>query len=108
MMGRGRPLFERLKGRKPLSYGFLPFVTFAYTHFKMVEARGIEPLSERLFMQLSTSIVYLLRFPVRAAGRRAGRSGSPNTFERYGHTAGTFTTKSMPCDGRGTPAEDSS
>lgn len=37
-LGGGRPLFERLKGRKPLSYGFLPFVTFAYTHFKMVEA----------------------------------------------------------------------
>ena len=59
----GRPLFERLKGRKPLSYGFLPFVTFAYTHFKMVEARGIEPLSESPFMQLSTSVFYLLRFP---------------------------------------------
>ena len=41
-MWRRRPLFERLKGRKPLSYGFLPFVTFAYTHFKMVEARKIE------------------------------------------------------------------
>ena len=42
IFGGGRPLFERLKGRKPLRYVFLPFVTFAYTHFKMVEARGIE------------------------------------------------------------------
>ena len=48
-----------LKGRKTLRYGFLPFVTFAYTHFKMVEARGIEPLSESPFMQLSTSVFYL-------------------------------------------------
>ena len=47
----------------------------------MVEARGIEPLSESPFLQLSTSVVYLLKFPIRTADKQAVRAGSPNTFQ---------------------------
>ena len=62
----------------------------------MVEARRIELLSETLFPQLSTSVVYLLRFPVTAADKQAAMTGSPNTFLRCGHTAGTFTADRCP------------
>ena len=62
----------------------------------MVEAKGIEPLSETLFPQLSTSVVYLLKFPFRPADKQADLSGSPNTFLRCGHTAGTFTAHRCP------------
>ena len=42
----------------------------------MVEARGIEPLSENLFIQLSSSGVYLLKFPAHSADKQAERVGS--------------------------------
>ena len=61
-----------------------------------MEAKGIEPLSEALFPQLSTSVVYLLKFPARPADKQAGSEGSPNTFLRCGHAAGTFTTHRCP------------
>ena len=61
-----------------------------------MEARRIELLSETLFPQLSTSVVYLLRFPVTAAGKQAAMTGSPNTFLRCGQTAGTFTAHRCP------------
>ena len=32
--------------------------------FIMVEARGVEPLSENRFTELSTSVCYLLKFPL--------------------------------------------
>lgn len=62
----------------------------------MVEAKGIEPLSETPFPRLSTSVVYLLKFPVTPADKQAGISGSPNTFLRCGHTVGTFTANRCP------------
>ena len=42
----------------------------------MVEARGIEPLSENHLIQLSPSAADLLRFPSRIADRQAMRYGS--------------------------------
>ena len=42
----------------------------------MVEARGVEPLSERMSEGLSTSVVFDLEFPVRRAQRPAQNSGS--------------------------------
>lgn len=61
-----------------------------------MEPRGIEPLSETLFPQLSTSVVYLLKFPAASADKQAGAEGSPNTILRCGHTAGSFTTDRCP------------
>ena len=43
----------------------------------MVEARGIEPLSENQSIQLSTSVDYLLEFPCKAADSQAEMLGSP-------------------------------
>ena len=62
----------------------------------MVEAKGIEPLSETPFPRLSTSVVYLLKFPGAPADKQAGVSGSPNTFLRCGQAAGTFTANRCP------------
>ena len=42
----------------------------------MVEIRGIEPLSENHSTGLSTSVVYLLKFPPRDADKQAARFGS--------------------------------
>ena len=42
----------------------------------LVEARGIEPLSENHLIQLSPSAVRLLGFPSRIAGGQAMRYGS--------------------------------
>lgn len=39
---------------------FMRFFYFKNTHIHLVEARGIEPLSEAISMQLSTSVSYLL------------------------------------------------
>ena len=72
------------------------FRTFAITHGQLMEAKGIEPLSETPFPRLSTSVVYLLKFPVTPADKQAGISGSPNTFLRCGQAAGTFTTYRCP------------
>ena len=49
--------------------------------FGLVEARRIELLSEERSMQLSTSVVYQLRFPELTADKRAERRGSPNTIK---------------------------
>ena len=62
----------------------------------MVEARRIELLSESPFPQISTSVVYLLKFPAQDAGKQASCEGSPNTFLRCGQAAGTFTTYRCP------------
>ncbi len=75
---------------------YVVFVTFAITHIQLVEARGIEPLSESPFPQLSTSVVYLLRFPIRTADKQAELAGSPNAFLRHGRVRGTFTTIRCP------------
>ena len=42
----------------------------------MVEARGVEPLSENLLIQPSTSVVYLLEFPLCGADKQASLAGS--------------------------------
>ena len=62
----------------------------------MVEAWRIELLSENRFMKLSTSVVYLLRFPILTADKQAASTGSSNTFLRCEHAAETFTTAMMP------------
>ena len=55
----------------------------------MVEARGIEPLSENHLIQLSPSAADLLRFPSRIAERQAMRYGS-----HYGVTSGVAPCRS--------------
>ena len=104
----GRPIFGTSKGRKPLIYGLLPFVTFAYTHIQLVEARGIEPLSENSSIQLSTSVFYLLKFPWQTAGKRAGCQSSPYTTQGHGHSPASFTTNRCPSGSRGTHPVDRS
>ena len=42
----------------------------------MVEARGVEPLSENPSAQPSTRVVYLLKFPRPTAGKQADGFGS--------------------------------
>lgn len=72
------------------------FATLPSTHFRLVEARGIEPLSENPFMQLSTSVYYLLKFPYETAGNQAVTQSSPYTILRHGHTGEPFTTNRCP------------
>lgn len=69
--------------------------------FVLVEAARIELASENLFMQLSTSVFYLLKFPMVAADKRAEIVGSPDTIERNGHSAGSFTANQRPISSRG-------
>ena len=38
---------------------------------------GVEPMSENLFPKLSTSVVYLLKFPQKNVGKQALIFGSP-------------------------------
>lgn len=104
----GRPLFGTPKGRKPFIYGLLPFVTIAQTYIEVVEARGIEPLSENSSIQLSTSVFYLLRFLWQTAGKRAESQSSPYANLRHGHSSDSFTTDRCPSGSRGTHPEDSS
>ncbi len=42
----------------------------------MVEARGVEPLSENLLARLSTSVAYVLKFPLRGSHGQDPRFGS--------------------------------
>ena len=55
----------------------------------LVEARGIEPLSENHLIQLSPSAAVLFGFPSRIAERQAMRYGS-----HYGVTEGVATRRS--------------
>ncbi len=43
----------------------------------LVEARGVEPLSENLSTQVSPSAVYHLDFPQKAADKQAANLGIP-------------------------------
>ena len=43
----------------------------------MVEMMGVEPMSENLSPKPSTSVVYLLNFPRKNAGKQALILGSP-------------------------------
>ena len=42
----------------------------------LVEARGVEPLSENLLARLSTSVAYVLKFPLRGSHGQDPRFGS--------------------------------
>ena len=74
----------------------------------LVEARGIEPLSESPFMQLSTSVFYLLLFPEATADKRAEATGSPYTTVGHGHFPRSFTAHRCPSESRGTLPVDRS
>ena len=87
---------------------FMRFFYFKNTHIQLVEARGIEPLSESSFMQLSTSVFYLLWFPVITADKRAEKTGSPYTIDGHGHFRQSFTAHRCPSESRGTPSVDRS
>ncbi len=62
----------------------------------MVEATGIEPVSENKSTQLSTSVVYLQKFPHTTADKQAALCSRSNTFLRCDRAAETFTTAIMP------------
>ena len=49
--------------------------------FFLVEARGVEPLSESLFPQLSPSAVHLLTFPWNSADEQALFLGSSSNTQ---------------------------
>ncbi len=49
--------------------------------FVLVEARGVEPLSESLFLQLSPSAVHLLEFPWNSADEQAMFLGSSSNTQ---------------------------
>ena len=57
---------------------------------------GIEPMSENQSTQLSTSVVYLHKFPFKTADKQAAEKGSSNPILRCEQAAGTFTTAMMP------------
>ena len=87
---------------------FMRFLYFKNTHFQLVEAGGIEPPSESSFMQLSTSVYYLLKFPWQSAGKRAESQGSPNAIYGHGHSRKSFTADRCPSESRGTLPADRS
>ena len=67
----------------------------------------IETASENLFPQLSTSVVYLLRFPSKNADKQAGFYGILYFMMRLKATdAFTFTTDRHPYSVRGTTEQD--
>lgn len=74
----------------------------------MVEAGGIEPPSESSFMQLSTSVYYLLKFPWQSADKRAESQSSPNAIYGHGHSRKSFTANRCPSESRGTLPADRS
>ena len=49
----------------------------------MVEARGVEPLSENLLIQLSPSAVRLLKFPASGGGGQPSDLGSHFLRDRF-------------------------
>ena len=54
----------------------------------MVEATGVEPVSENPSIQLSTSVLYLLFLPLSRAGTQAQVRGSPEyTYAAVGSSA---------------------
>jgi len=67
----------------------------------VVEARGIEPLSENQFIRVSTSVVYPLHSLAAAPINRLGSLVSLNTSPGPWNSHGTFTTKMMPWPARG-------
>ena len=75
----------------------------------VVEARGIEPLSENHLPRLSPSAADRLRFPSTGAERQAPGYGSRLLHDRDGGVSlCTFTAKSRLYPGRGIPGRDGS
>ena len=75
----------------------------------LVEMMGVEPMSENLFPKLSTSVVYLLRFPWGNADKQALTLGSPLDRDKVqGSPLFTCTTKRRPYLSRGTLSKDGS
>ena len=70
---------------------------------------GVEPMSENLFPKLSTSVVYLLRFPQENAGKQALTFGSPLIRDKVqGYPLFTCTAERRPYLSRGTLSKDGS
>ena len=70
---------------------------------------GVEPMSENLFPKLSTSVVYLLKFPLTNADKQALVVGSPlNRDKVQGSPLFTCTAKRRPYPSRGTLGKDGS
>ena len=57
--------------------GILFFPPKSFSESSLVEARGVEPLSESLSIGFSPGADGLFRFPFRSAGRQAIRDGIP-------------------------------
>ena len=74
---------------------------------RLVEARGVEPLSENHLPMLSTSVFCALGFPPRSAHRQAMRFGIPKIRDqRQGVLWFTFTAHRRLIPGRGAPGSD--
>ena len=70
---------------------------------------GVEPMSENLFPKLSTSVVYLLKFPWENADKQALTFGSPLIRDKVqGSSLFTCTAKGRPYLSRGTLSKDGS
>ena len=77
--------------------------------FFLVEMMGVEPMSENLFPKLSTSVVYLLKFPWENADKQALTLGSPLIRDKVqGSPLFTCTAKRRPYLSRGTLSKDGS
>ena len=75
----------------------------------LVEMMGVEPMSENLFPKLSTSVVYLLKFPWENADKQALTLSSPLIRDKVqGSPLFTCTAKRRPYLSRGTLSKDGS
>ena len=75
----------------------------------LVEMMGVEPMSENLFPKLSTSVVYLLKFPWENAGKQALTLSSPLIRDKVqGSPLFTCTAKRRPYLSCGTLSKDGS
>ena len=72
----------------------------------MVEATGIEPVSENPSGKLSTSVAFLLNFRAKTPKSRLFSLVSRNSLQGYGRTPATFTVSRRPNQGHGTPWQD--
>ena len=73
----------------------------------LVEARGVEPLSESSFTQTSPGAECCLKFPKRADSIQTALSGISLIQRRYGKSSRrSFTANRRPYRSRGTPRKD--
>ncbi len=73
---------------------------------RMVEATGIEPVSENPLEKLSTSVAYLLHSLACTSTSRLASLVSRNTLHTYGRRYTTFTTSRRPNRCRGPHRQD--